>query len=328
MEACSLRPRDYATGKVEQTSQSKDKSENNKKTEIEVSPIFGTPEDDAFGRDFTINSLFYNINTNQIEDFTKRGLQDLENGVISTTLPPAKTMFDDPIRAFRAIRFACKFNFVIDNQTKSVIKSNELKTVLKNNIARERIFTEFEKNIKLENLDKVMQSLLLFNECELIPIIFPGNPGAEGNCVSKKKKSLLIFLTPRQMRTSEFWNKSKTLASKCVTSFQLFLEKLWIKDIKFRNIAESIKFILKTTPLENRVIVFLAALLMPLCQNDVFPVTKFHMLNHWKWPTNYTDGAALLFHSVSSYSLMLRNFVENGSWNQLEIALLCQGFRA
>lgn len=35
-------------------------------------PQFGTPEEDAFRRDFTINSLFYNINTGLIEDFTKQ----------------------------------------------------------------------------------------------------------------------------------------------------------------------------------------------------------------------------------------------------------------
>lgn len=37
----------------------------------------GTPLEDALRRDFTINSLFYNINTGEVEDFTERGISDL-----------------------------------------------------------------------------------------------------------------------------------------------------------------------------------------------------------------------------------------------------------
>lgn len=46
----------------------------------------GTPLDDALRRDFTMNSLFYNINTGEIEDYTERGLSDIENHVIRTPL--------------------------------------------------------------------------------------------------------------------------------------------------------------------------------------------------------------------------------------------------
>ncbi|KAF6173471.1 hypothetical protein GIB67_027166 [Kingdonia uniflora] len=66
---------------------------------------FGTAEEDAYRRDLTINSLFYNINTNLIEDFTRRGLNDLMSGRIVTPLPPNETFLDDPLRVLRAIRF-------------------------------------------------------------------------------------------------------------------------------------------------------------------------------------------------------------------------------
>ena len=48
----------------------------------------GTPEQDAFRRDLTINSMFYNINKGEIEDLTKQGLIDLEMGIIRTPLEP------------------------------------------------------------------------------------------------------------------------------------------------------------------------------------------------------------------------------------------------
>ncbi|PIA45246.1 hypothetical protein AQUCO_01700642v1 [Aquilegia coerulea] len=66
---------------------------------------FGTAEEDAYRRDLTINSLFYNINTNSVEDFTKRGLAHLRSGKIVTPLPPKETFLDDPLRVLRAIRF-------------------------------------------------------------------------------------------------------------------------------------------------------------------------------------------------------------------------------
>lgn len=41
---------------------------------------FGTPEEDAMRRDLTINSLFYNIHSKEVEDYSKRGVQDLKAG--------------------------------------------------------------------------------------------------------------------------------------------------------------------------------------------------------------------------------------------------------
>ena len=48
----------------------------------------GTPKEDAARRDLTINALFYNINEDKIEDFTGKGLSDLEAGIIRTPLDP------------------------------------------------------------------------------------------------------------------------------------------------------------------------------------------------------------------------------------------------
>jgi tRNA nucleotidyltransferase (CCA-adding enzyme) len=66
----------------------------------------GTPEQDAFRRDLTINSMFYNINLGAIEDFTGKGLIDLREKKANTPLEPLKTFIDDPLRVLRTIRFA------------------------------------------------------------------------------------------------------------------------------------------------------------------------------------------------------------------------------
>ena len=75
---------------------------------------FGTPEQDAFRRDFTINSLFYNINTKEVEDYTGKGIEDMKLGVIRTPLAAKETFVDDPLRVLRAIRFASRFGFALD----------------------------------------------------------------------------------------------------------------------------------------------------------------------------------------------------------------------
>ncbi|KDP33393.1 hypothetical protein JCGZ_12849 [Jatropha curcas] len=66
---------------------------------------FGTAKEDAFRRDLTINSLFYNINTSSVEDFTERAIEDLKSGKIVTPLPPKATFLDDPLWVLRALRF-------------------------------------------------------------------------------------------------------------------------------------------------------------------------------------------------------------------------------
>lgn len=55
---------------------------------------FGTPEQDAFRRDFTFNSMFYNINTGTVEDFTGKGKRDLADGIVRTPMQPQETFMD------------------------------------------------------------------------------------------------------------------------------------------------------------------------------------------------------------------------------------------
>lgn len=101
----------------------------------------GTPIQDAFRRDLTINSLFYNINTREIEDFTNKGIEDLKAGIIRTPLPPLQTFIDDPLRILRTFRFATRFGFKIEQDILEAINA-EVKLALKTKISRERIRTE------------------------------------------------------------------------------------------------------------------------------------------------------------------------------------------
>ena len=76
----------------------------------------GTAKEDALRRDFTINSLFYNLNTETVEDFTEKGVDDLREGLVRTPISAHITFKDDPLRVLRAIRFGSRFHFQIDNE--------------------------------------------------------------------------------------------------------------------------------------------------------------------------------------------------------------------
>jgi poly(A) polymerase len=74
---------------------------------------YGTPEEDAFRRDFTVNALFYDIGTFSIIDYVG-GLTDLEAGVIRCIGDPDVRFLEDPVRMLRAVVLAARLQFSID----------------------------------------------------------------------------------------------------------------------------------------------------------------------------------------------------------------------
>ena len=78
--------------------------------------FFGTPLEDSLGRDFTINALYFNIHTQQVEDYSGMGIPDLIQGLIRTPVCAERTISQDPLRVVRAIRFAARLQFRIDEE--------------------------------------------------------------------------------------------------------------------------------------------------------------------------------------------------------------------
>ncbi len=87
---------------------------------IRLDNTFGTPEEDAFRRDFTVNALFYSPQTFQVVDFPG-GVDDLEARLIRTIGDPELRMREDPVRMMRAVRFAAKLGFEIEPATRAAI---------------------------------------------------------------------------------------------------------------------------------------------------------------------------------------------------------------
>ncbi|PNP41293.1 hypothetical protein TGAMA5MH_07166 [Trichoderma gamsii] len=108
---------------------------------------FGTAEEDALRRDATINALFYNLHTEEIEDFTG-GIRDMEAKIIRTPLEPYQTFIDDPLRVLRLIRFAARLGFTIDETSTKFMNNKDILEALRKKISRERVGVELEKMLK------------------------------------------------------------------------------------------------------------------------------------------------------------------------------------
>nr|XP_031862773.1 uncharacterized protein CI109_001785 [Kwoniella shandongensis]KAA5529845.1 hypothetical protein CI109_001785 [Kwoniella shandongensis] len=134
----------------------------------------GTPLEDASRRDLTINALFYNVHTKEVEDYTQRGLSDLENGIACTPLPPRQTFQDDPLRIIRCVRFASRFGLSITDEVVQAIKEDDVKLGITTKVSKERIGIEVTKMLRPDPLRAMalIDSLALHSaifHCEVDP---------------------------------------------------------------------------------------------------------------------------------------------------------------
>ncbi|MCO5592431.1 hypothetical protein L7F22_046433 [Adiantum nelumboides] len=105
-------------------------------------------------------SLFYNINTGSIEDFTGRGLLDLHRGIIATPLPPKTTFLDDPLRVLRAVRFAARFDYKIQEDLREAAADLDVRTALLNKVSPERVGVEIDLMITGANPVRAVRELV------------------------------------------------------------------------------------------------------------------------------------------------------------------------
>jgi poly(A) polymerase len=83
--------------------------------------VFGTQEEDARRRDFTVNALYYDPATEEVVDF-HGGLADLKKRVLRVIGDPQTRYREDPIRMLRAVRLAAKLGLTLDPQTREPIR--------------------------------------------------------------------------------------------------------------------------------------------------------------------------------------------------------------
>jgi poly(A) polymerase len=127
---------------------------------------FGTPEEDAFRRDFTINALFYDIGTFSIIDYTG-GLEDLRNGLIRSIGEPAERFQEDPVRMLRAVAMAARLGFRIDPPIDEAIATH------RDDITRAAPARLIEEFYKLLRSGSAEQAFRMMAERRLLEAIAP-----------------------------------------------------------------------------------------------------------------------------------------------------------
>ncbi|MCM1313601.1 MAG: CCA tRNA nucleotidyltransferase [Bacteroides sp.] len=136
----------------------------------------GTLEDDQNRRDFTINALALCLNADRYGELVDpfHGIEDLEDGIISTPLDPDITFSDDPLRMMRCVRFATQLNFYIEDETFEALRRNAERIKI---ISGERIIEELNKILLSKYPSKGLMDL---ERCGLLQLIFPELTALEG----------------------------------------------------------------------------------------------------------------------------------------------------
>lgn len=172
--------------------------------------IYGSLEEDAWRRDFTINALYYDPINNNLIDYTK-GFSDLTSKTIRIIGDPNLRYREDPVRMLRAIRFAAKLNFTIEEQTKHAITINNSLIL---HVSPVRLFDEI---IKIMHSGYANTAYQLLNEFGFIKILFPQTYQVI-NHSEQAKQNILLTINNTDMRIKQ---------SKTVNPAFIFAVLLW-----------------------------------------------------------------------------------------------------
>jgi poly(A) polymerase len=128
--------------------------------------VFGTAEEDALRRDFTVNALFYNIADFSVIDYAN-GLDDLEKKIIRVIGDPETRFTEDPVRILRAVRFAASLGFTIEETARDSIRTNAYRL---EDCSSSRLYEEIQKLLNCGKAERVFE---LSCELEVFEHLFP-----------------------------------------------------------------------------------------------------------------------------------------------------------
>lgn len=128
--------------------------------------VFGTPEEDARRRDFTINGLFYDIASGEVIDHVA-GMADLEARLVRTIGDPDIRLREDPVRILRAIKFAARCDLSIESETYRRMMEHRQEIT---KCAQARVSEEFYRLLRAGAARRSMELLL---GTELLDILVP-----------------------------------------------------------------------------------------------------------------------------------------------------------
>ncbi len=128
---------------------------------------FGTIEEDCYRRDFTVNSLYYDLTRRQTVDITGLGIPDMKAGLLRTPMDPDETFNDDPVRILRGLRFANRFGWKIDAPVFEAMMRHISRIDI---VSRERVHSELCKMLNGPDPVAMMETL---RQTDVLPMMVP-----------------------------------------------------------------------------------------------------------------------------------------------------------
>lgn len=174
--------------------------------------VYGTIEEDVWRRDFTVNSLYYNIRDFSVIDYVG-GMTDHANGTLRLIGDPEIRYREDPVRMLRAVRFAVKLGFTLHPDCeRPIAKLAELLY----NIPPARLFDE---SLKLFLSGNALQTFEMLRHYGLFQILFP----AVERSLSVEEDGFPRLFLIRALENSD----ARIAEGKTVTAYFLFAAFLW-----------------------------------------------------------------------------------------------------
>lgn len=192
---------------------------------------YGTVEEDAWRRDFTINALYYNIADFSVVDYT-HGVSDLKNKLIRIIGDPVQRFHEDPVRILRAIRFAAKLNFELEEKTEIAVKT--LPHLLQH-VPTSRLYDECLKLFFEGNAWATYQKLVHYYYMHaLFPqTMYALQPDKKSHDTSAKLIELAMKATDARIKSEESVNPAFLLAILLWPELQEQASKIKNKKVKF-----------------------------------------------------------------------------------------------
>ncbi len=174
--------------------------------------VYGSLEEDAWRRDFTINALYYNVADFSVVDYVG-GMDDLKRGPLRLIGDPEQRYREDAVRMLRAVRFAAKLGFDIHAASEQPIF--KLGGLLRE-IPPSRLFEEV---LKLFMSGQAVQVFELLRHYHLFDHLFPQTEAS----LSREEQGFPIMLVVKALANTD----ARIAAGKPVTPAFLFAALLW-----------------------------------------------------------------------------------------------------
>ncbi|KAL3941055.1 MAG: hypothetical protein SGARI_000723 [Bacillariaceae sp.] len=290
--------------------------------------VMGTALEDAYRRDFTMNSLYYNLHSQTVEDWTRRGLQDLlDSQIVQTPLEAYQTFHDDPLRVLRAIRFAVRYQMHLAKDLIQACKDPQIHKELHRKVSRERVGKELEGMLSGKHANP-LEAMDLICELKLAGCVFclPGPEVQLLGTISQAHLEAVPYQGENEDQLANLREHAWEEARECMKALPAVLGALQVQSSGQVGV-DSDSPTASHTPMDSRLI-YLGVIMLPyehllyVVKSKTKNAVDFMMREGIKFKNKDVLSMAALTQSLDGMSQLLQRAPEISSTTRLQAGLL------